>query len=89
MLVLLTLAGQLTGSQTGLILIRRDPTVNLVSSLLLLYVYFSDIICFSAFSALTLLVWQQEGHLACKKPSGGMLAWLGGWVKVQICTWPS
>jgi len=25
---------------------------------------------------LTLLVGQQEGHLACKKLSGGMLAWL-------------
>jgi len=31
MLVLLTLAGQLMGNQTGLILIRRGPTVNLVS----------------------------------------------------------
>jgi len=27
---------------------------------------------------LTLLVGQQEGHLACKKLSGGMLAWLSG-----------
>jgi len=27
-----------------------------------------------AFSALTLLVGQQEGHLACNKLSGGMLA---------------
>jgi len=31
-----------------------------------------------AFSALTLLVGWQEGHLACKKLSGGMLAWLSG-----------
>jgi len=31
-----------------------------------------------AFSALKLLVGRQEGHLACKKPSGGMLAWLSG-----------
>ena len=30
-----------------------------------------------------------EGHLACKKLSGGMLAWLCVWVKVQICIWPS
>jgi len=30
----------------------------------------------SAFSALTLLVEQQEGHLVCRKLSGGMLAWL-------------
>jgi len=28
------------------------------------------------FSALTLLVGRQEGHLACKKLSGGLLAWL-------------
>jgi len=31
--------------------------------------------CF-AFSALTLLVERQEGHPACKKLSGGVLAWL-------------
>ena len=31
-----------------------------------------------SFSALTLLVGQQEGHPACKKLSGGMLAWLSG-----------
>ena len=29
-----------------------------------------------AFSALTLSVGWQEGHPACKKLSGGMLAWL-------------
>jgi len=28
-----------------------------------------------AFSALTLLVGQQEGHPACRKLSGGVLAW--------------
>jgi len=32
-----------------------------------------------AFSALTLLVGRQEGHLACKEQSGGMLAWLSAW----------
>jgi len=32
--------------------------------------------CLVAFSALTLLVGRQEGHLACKKLSGGVLAWL-------------
>jgi len=42
-----------------------------------------------AFSALTLLVGWQEGHLACKKVIGGMLAWLCVWIKVQICIWPS
>jgi len=39
-----------------------------------------------AFSALTLLVRQQEGHPACKKLSGGVLAWLSAWSEVQTCT---
>jgi len=39
----------------------------------------------SAFSAWTLLVGRQEGHPACKKLSGEMLAWLCVWVKVSIC----
>jgi len=36
-------------------------------------------ILFIAFSALTLLFWWQEGHPACKKLSGGVLAWLSVW----------
>jgi len=39
----------------------------------------------SSFSALTLLVGQQEGHPACKKLSGGLLAWLSVWSEVQTC----
>ena len=35
-----------------------------------------------AFSALTLLVGWQEGHPACKKLSGGVLAWLFVWSDV-------
>ena len=48
--------------------------------------------CFSAlisFSALMLLVGRQEGHPACKKQSGGVLAWLSVWREVQTCIWPS
>ena len=41
------------------------------------------------FSALTLLVGRQEGHQACKKLSGGVLAWLSVWSEMQTCTWPS
>jgi len=41
------------------------------------------------FSALTLLVGQQEGHPACKKLNGGVLAWLSVWSEVQTCIWPS
>jgi len=29
----------------------------------------------------------QEGHQACKKQSGGVLAWLSVWSKVQTCIW--
>jgi len=43
----------------------------------------------TAFSALTLLVEWQEGHLACKNLSDGVLAWLSVWSDVQICMWPS
>ena len=43
----------------------------------------------SAFIALTLLVGRQEGHPACKKLSGGVLAWLSVWSEVQTCIWPS
>jgi len=42
-----------------------------------------------ASSPLTLLVVWQEGHPACKKLSGEMLAWLCVWGKVQIWIWPS
>ena len=42
-----------------------------------------------AFSALTLLIGRQEGHLVCKKLSGGVLAWLSVYSKVQTCIWPS
>jgi len=42
-------------------------------------------VCVYAFSALTLLAGWQEGHPAYKKLSGGMLAWLYVWFKVQIC----
>ena len=40
-------------------------------------------------SALTLLVGRQEGHPACKKLSGGVLAWLSVWSEMQTCIWPS
>jgi len=41
-----------------------------------------------AFSALTLLVGHQEEHLACKKLSGEVLAWLSVCGKIQkTCIW--
>jgi len=41
------------------------------------------------FIALTLLVGRLEGHPACKKLSGGVLAWLSVWSEVLTCIWPS
>jgi len=35
------------------------------------------------------LVGRQEGHPACKKLNGEMLAWLSVWGEVQICMWPA
>ena len=46
--------------------------------------------CFDlAFSALKLLLGRQEGHPACKKLSGRVLAWLSVWSEVQTCIQPS
>ena len=44
-----------------------------------------DAVASGCFSALTLLVGRQEGHPACKKLSGGVLAWLSVWSEVQTC----
>jgi len=41
------------------------------------------------YARLHLLVGRQEGHPACKKMSGGVLAWLSVWSEVQTCIWPS
>jgi len=46
--------------------------------------YFSAFSAY-AFSALTLLVGQQEGQPACKKLSDRVLVWLSVWSKVHTC----
>jgi len=61
-------------------------STRVISQLFLLF--YSKNIQFP-FSALTLLVGRQEGHPACKKQSGGVLAWLSVWSEVQTCIWPS
>jgi len=53
------------------------------------FCHFVTLFMIYAFSALTLLVGQQEGHPACKKLSSGVLAWLSVWSEVQTCIWPS
>ena len=70
-----------------------SSSVDVISRLIFLFpvfVCFSVVVPFTvAFSALTLLVGWQEGHPACKKLSGGVLAWLSVWSEVQTCIWPS
>ena len=39
--------------------------------------------------SLLLTMGRQEGHPACKKLIGGVLAWLFDWSEVQTCIWPS
>ena len=53
------------------------------------YVKYASLFMSFAFSALMLLDGRQEGHLAFKKVSGGVLAWLSVWNEVQTCLWPS
>jgi len=50
-----------------------------------IFCYSISILYKTAFSALTLLVGQQEGHPACKKLSSVVLAWLSVWSEVQTC----
>jgi len=57
-----------------------------ITNILFLQVHSMDI----AFSALTVLVGCQEEHLACKKLSDEVLAWLSVWSVVQlVCIWSS
>ena len=80
--------------------VQRLPTrfaVNAFKLIILVllfcvFLYSVPVLCFfvfCAFSALTLLVGRQEGHPACKKLSGVVLAWLSVWSEVQTCIWPS
>ena len=69
--------GQLPPGAAGVKLLHQKRSLN-----------FCCLLLPSAFSALTLLVGRQEGHPACKKLSGRVLAWLSVWSKVQTCIWP-
>ena len=66
-----------------------DSLVKDVGSLRIILDEMTDNTNTISFSALTLLVGRQEGHPACKKLSGGVLAWLSVWSEVQTCIWPS
>jgi len=61
---------------------KQNPESHKTVAVVVFFHYF-------AFSALMLLVGRQEGHVAFKKLSGGVLVWLSVWGKVQICIWRS
>ena len=58
----------------------RNIQVFLICLLLCVFAW-----CLQCFDA----VGWQEGHPACKKLSGGVLAWLSVWSEVQTCIRPS
>jgi len=85
-----------SGHRQNKVSLEVAPTISQTQNVLLLLGYnfkfrfaFYITILHLAFSALMLLVGRQEGHPACKKLSGEVLAWLSVWSKVQTCIWPS
>ena len=79
--------GHLASHASSLVCTRHE---NLISVIKAVFLYFEIFCVFCslflfAFSALMLLIARQEGHPACKKQSGGVLAWS----RVQTCIWPS
>jgi len=66
---------------------RQNSPVCIVSGVAVCISFYCY--CYLAFVALTLLVGRQEGQPACKKLSGGVLAWLPVWSKMHTCIWPS
>ena len=60
---------------------RNEPLIRFLISALCIF-----FACLYYVIPLMLLVGRHEGHLACKKLSGGVLAWLSVWSEVQIRT---
>jgi len=75
--------------QNGAAFATSENTVCDASSVLHTKIIYRFNYTMHPFSALMLLVGWQEGHPACKKVSGGLLAWLSLWNEVQTCIWPS
>ena len=77
-------AGWKSNRGSGVALVMRHRLQWFIHQLML------TLLCLQCcvFSALTLLVGWQEGHSACKKLSGMVLAWLSVWSEVQACIVP-
>jgi len=87
LVLLFVITAPAAGARRGVCVLRRRLTTVVPEQYCcggtFLLVTVSDF----AFSALTLLVGRQEGHPACKKLSGGVLAWLSVWSEKQTCMW--
>jgi len=70
-------------------LLAAGQQLTPVGRVLLFYLIGDSAEIVPAVGALTLFVGRQEGHPACKKLSGGVLAWLSVWSKLQTCIRPS
>jgi len=68
---------------------KKLEVVVVVADVYFVFVQNSVCLCYGVYGALTLLVGRQEGHPACKKLSGEVLAWLSVWSEVQTCIRPS
>jgi len=64
---------------------QQCQSTECTSSAALLKLFYRHYAMTNPFSALMLLVGWQEGHPACKKLSGGVLAWLSVWSEMQTC----
>ena len=79
-------ATQPTASEAILVIIGDNSRTSLQNVAAMFWtIAFSAV----AISAFMLLVGWQEGHLACRKLSGGLLAWLSVWSEEQTCIRPS
>jgi len=76
--------------KTGPVIVSQKMSMSQSTVKLKLHgwIFNDDLPAVKAFSALTLLIGRQEGHPACKKLTGGVLAWLYVWSEVQTCIWP-
>ena len=67
---------------------KLSLSIIIIILLLLLFNYYYDLSAAMCFDTAGWSARRQEWHPACKKLSGGVLAWLSVWSEVQTCIWP-
>ena len=66
-----------------------DFTVSSFPIFTVIFQTFLSFVCSFSLQCFDAVGWATEGNPACKKLSGGVLAWLSVWSEVQTCIWPS